>query len=260
MSRPIFAMALRLRGPQAAISAVGMALVILAVGALFPAVGDSIGKLDLPKGVAELLGGADYGSIQGWMRSEIGAIYGPLVVAVTAIGGAVAATAGEEEAGILGLVLAYPLERSRLVLGKAAAVAVQVVIVALGTFAGLIAGVAVGGGGVGLGDLAALSIHLACFGFAVGALALAVATTTGRRAVATAAAAGFALVGYLVNGFAPLVDGLAWLEYLSPFYYYEENDPIVNGIEPVDLVVLLVAAAALTVVAVLGMRRRDLRG
>ena len=47
------------------------------VGALFPAVGHTIGKLDLPKGVAMLLGGADYGTLTGWMRSEIAAVYGP---------------------------------------------------------------------------------------------------------------------------------------------------------------------------------------
>ena len=53
-----------------------MVLVIVMVGALFPAVGGSIGKLDLPDGVTELLGGADYGTLAGWMRSEIGAVYG----------------------------------------------------------------------------------------------------------------------------------------------------------------------------------------
>jgi hypothetical protein len=94
-----------------------MALVILMVGALFPAVGDSIGKLDLPEGVTTLLGGADYGTITGWMRSEIGAVYGLLVVAFTGISVA-AGTAGEEEAGILALTLAHPIERSRLLLAK----------------------------------------------------------------------------------------------------------------------------------------------
>src|SRR4051812_45090270 len=159
-------MAIRLRLLATGLAAFGMALVIVMVGALFPSVGDSIGKLDVPKGVAELLGGADYGSIAGWMRSEIGAIYGPLVIAATGITGAVATTAGEEEDGILGLTLAYPIERSRLLLAKAAAVAVSVTIVALGTFAGLVVGVAVAGGGVGIGHLAALSLHLELFGLA----------------------------------------------------------------------------------------------
>lgn len=81
---------------------------MLAVGALFPAVGHSIGKLSIPKGVAQLLGGADYGTITGWYRSEIGAVYRPLVIAALAITAASACTAGEEEDRILGLVLAHP--------------------------------------------------------------------------------------------------------------------------------------------------------
>ena len=76
MSVPAFKMALYLRLLPTALSALGMTLVILMVGALFPSVGDSIGQLDLPAGVTALLGGADYGTITGWMRSEIGAVYG----------------------------------------------------------------------------------------------------------------------------------------------------------------------------------------
>ena len=60
---------------------------MVAVGALFPAVGRTIGKLNVPKGVAKLLGGADYGTITGWFRSEIGSIYGPLVIGALAITG-----------------------------------------------------------------------------------------------------------------------------------------------------------------------------
>jgi ABC-2 type transport system permease protein len=251
-------MALRLRGLQALSAALGMTLVILMVGSLFPAVGDSIGKLDVPAGVAELLGGADYGTIEGWMRSEIGAIYGPLVIAVIAIGGA-AAIAGEEEDGILGLILAHPVERSRLLLGKAAAAAAGVVIVAAGTLLGLVVGVAVGGGGVGLGALAALSLHLALFGLALGALALAIAAATGRKGLATAGAGGFALLGFLVNGFAPLVDAIGWLKYLSPFYYYEEHNPIANGVDVPDLAALAAATIALTALATIAIRDRDLR-
>ena len=115
--------------------------------------------------------------------------------------------------------LASPVE-------KAAAVAVSVALVAVGTFVGLVVGVAVGGGGIGLAHMAALSLHLAFFGWAVGALALAVAASTGRRTLAAGTAAAFAVLGFLVNGFAPLVDAIAWLKYFSPFYYYEGHDPI----------------------------------
>ena len=258
MSMPALKMAVRLRLLTTLLSAVGMALVILMVGALFPAVGDSIGKLDLPEGVTTLLGGADYGTITGWMRSEIGAVYGPLVVAFTGISVA-AATAGDEEAGVLALTLAHPIDRSRLVLARAGAVAISVAIVALGTFVGLVIGVAVAGGGIGMANIAALAVHLAFFGWAVGAVTLAFAASTGRRALAAGSAAAFALLGFLLNGLAPLVDSIDWLKYLSVFYYYEGHDPIGNGIDAGDLAVLGTATLALTALAVAGLRQRDLR-
>jgi ABC-2 type transport system permease protein len=260
MTTPAFTMAVRLRAVQTGLSALGMLLVILMVGALFPSVGDSIGQLDVPEGVAKLLGGADYGSIEGWMNSEIGAIYGPLVVAATAITGAVGAIAGEEEDGILGLTMAHPIERPRLLLAKAAAVAVSVTIVVLGTFAGLLAGVAVAGGGIGVGHMAALALHLECFGLMIGALALALAAATGRKPVAAGGAAAFAVLGFLVNGFAPLVDAIEWLKYLSPFYYYEGNNPLANGVDVGNLLVLLGTTVVLCAAAVAGFGRRDLRG
>jgi ABC-2 type transport system permease protein len=260
MSDPTFRLAVRLRMRSTGVSALGMASVILMVGALFPAVGDSIGRLDLPDGVSDLLGGADYGSLVGWMRSEIGAVYGPLVVAAAAIMGAAGATAGEEEDRILGLVLAHPIPRSRLIVAKAAAVFVSVLIIAFSTWLGLVGGVAIGGGGIAIGNLAALALHLAFFGFAVGAFALALAAATGQKAIATGGAAAFAVVGFLVNGLAPLVDGLAWLRYLSPFHYYSGDDPLTTGVDLAGLGVLGAAALALTALAVMGFQRRDLRG
>jgi len=260
MSAPAFAMAVRLRALPTALAALGMALVIVMVGALFPAVGGSIGKLDLPDGVTDLLGGADYGTLTGWMRSEIGAIYGPLVVAAIAITSAAGSTAGEEEAGILGLTLAHPIERSRLILAKAAAVAVGAFATSLGTLVGLLAGVAVGGGGIGAAKLVALALHLAFFGCAMGAVALALAAATGRRAIASGGAAAIGILGFLINGFAPLVDGISWLRYLSPFHYYAGHDPIGNGIDLGDLAILGGAAVLLTLVAMRRIGRRDLRG
>jgi len=258
MSRPAFVLALRLRAAQTAAAAFGMAAVIVLVGSLFPSIGGSIGRLAVPAGVAQLLGGADYGTIAGWMRSEIGAIYGPLVMAVVTIGAATA-IAGEEERGILGVVAAHPVTRSRLLAAHAAATACAAVVVALGTLLGLVVGVAIAGGGIGFAELAALALQLALFGCAVGALALALAATTGRKGVAVAGAGGFAVTGFLINGFAPLVGGITWLRYLSPIYYYEQHDPLVDGVGARDAIVLAAAAVALFAVAIVGFRRRDLR-
>ena len=259
MSWPTFKLTLRLRLLTLVSAAVGLMMVLVTVGALFPAVGDSIGKLDLPEGVSELLGGADYGTLIGWYRGEIASVYGPLVFAAVTITGVAGVTAGEEEDRILALVLAHPVKRSTLVVAKGAAIAAGALILALATWVGLIAGVAAAGGGIGLGNLGALSVHLAFYGVASGAVALALGAGTGRRALATGGAAAFAIVGYLINGFAPLVDPIAWLKYFSPFYYYAAGDPLANGVGLGDLAVLGLFSAALTAVAVVAIRHRDLR-
>ena len=260
MSWPTVNLTLRLRWVPTVSAALGLIAVLLAVGALFPAIGHTIGKLNIPKGVSQLLGGADYATITGWFRSEIGSIYGPLVIGALAITGASATTAGEEEDRILSLVLAYPIRRSRLVAAKATAIAGVVVVIALAVFIGMIAGVALAGGGISLGHLAAFALQLAFFGFATGAIALALAAGTGRRSLANGVAAGVAITGWLINGFAPLVSALSWLKYLSLFYYYAGHDPLTNGVGLGGLIVLALVTVVLTAVAMAAIERRDLRG
>lgn len=260
MTRAPLIMGLRLRLASTGSAAFGLVAVLIIVGALFPAVGGTIGKLNLPRGVSQLLGGADYATLTGWFRSEIGAVYGPLVIGAVAITAAAASTAGEEEDRILALVLAHPITRARLVLAKAGAVALLVLAIAVAAWVGLIIGVALGGGGISLGHMAAFAVHLAFFGLAIGAVALAMGAATGRRTLASGVAAGVGVVGWLINGFAPLVGALDWLKYLSPFYYYAGHDPLTRGIDIGGLVVLGAAAVALTAVAMVTFERRDLRG
>jgi ABC-2 type transport system permease protein len=77
--------------------------------------------------------------------------------------------------------------------------------------------------------------------------------------LAIAGASAVGVIGFLINGFAPLVDAIAWLRYVSPFYYYSGHDPIANGVDSAGITVLIAATLILTAIAVIGFRRRDLR-
>jgi len=259
VSWPATRITLRLRATSTAAAAAGLIAVSIFVGALFPSVGHTFGKLNVPTGVANLLGGADYGTITGWFRSEIAVIYAPLVIAALAITAASASTAGEEEDRIFALVLAHPVRRSSLLTAKAAAVALIVLVTAFALWVGLIVGVAVGGGGITTEHITALAVQLAFFGFAAGALALALGGGTGRRSLASGGAAAVAILGWLVNSFAPLVGAIAWLKYLTLFYCYAGQDPLTRGPDLRGLVVLGLVSLALTGVAILTFERRDLR-
>lgn len=260
MSRAIFLVELRLRWRNAALAALGLALVALLVGALYPSLGDAVGKIDVPSGIGNFIGGGDFATIAGWLRAEIMAIYGPLVVAGIAITSAAATTAGEEESRIFALVLAHPVSRTKLLLAKAAAVALLVALLTVVLFGGLLASVAIAGGGISAGDLAAVSVHLFFFGLVFGALALALGAGTGRRSLAGGGAAAVALAMFVVNGVAPLLGSISWIDYLTAFHYYEGADPITRGVHLAGIAVLAALTAGLVAAGAIAFERRDLRG
>ena len=119
---------------------------------------------------------------------------------------------------------------------------------------------AAAGGGVSIAHMAALGIQLAFFGFACGAIAVAVAAASGRRSLATGVAASVAVLSWLINSFAPLVSGLGWLKYLSPYYYYAGHDPLTQGVGIGGLAVLGIASLVLVWLGTVALERRDLRG
>jgi ABC-2 type transport system permease protein len=251
---------LRLRYRLAASAAGGLIAVIMIVGALYPSLKDTFGKLNVPQGVANLLGGANYSTLTGWLQSEIVATYGPLVFCAVGITTAVATTTGDEDERILATLLAHPILRTRLLLAKTLALTVLILAVAAATWIGFVIGVAIAGGGISTAHLAAQAAHLCLLGLTFAALALALGASTGRKMIAAGGAASIAILGFLVNGLAPLISGLTWTRYLSPFYYYASNEPLTNGGQWGHLAILAGVSLALVAAGLIGFRHRDLRG
>ncbi|HEX5631145.1 MAG TPA: ABC transporter permease, partial [Acidimicrobiia bacterium] len=95
-------------------------------------------------------------------------------------------------------------------------------------------------------------------GWVFGAVALALGAWTGSRAVAIGVASGLAVVLYVLWGLAPLVDALEATNPINPWYWSLAGDPVINGIQGANLLLLFGMTAAFSAVAVVGFRRRDL--
>ncbi len=223
---------------------------------------DGIGELftQLPDELISMVGGVDMSTAQGFLQGEVFSITVPIaMIVLTATIGA-KALAGEEELHTIGLLLASPISRRRLVLEKAAAMVALTAVVGLMTWVGSVAGVLLGGLDVSLVNLAATCLLVTLLGAVFGSLALLVSAATGRVRWATGTAALAGLTAYVLQSFLPLSDRYADWAVLSPFHFYLGSDPLINGIPWADAGVLIAISLVLIGAAVPAFNRRDLRG
>jgi ABC-2 type transport system permease protein len=240
---------------------VALVLVTVVYGAFYPSINTEVFAQAMdafPEGIMAAFGWNDLTSPAGYLGSAVFGLLVPILLLVYATGAGSRAVAGDEESGTLDLLLAHPVSRDRVVLERVAALAVVMAltstvvlltVLALRVPAQLTA--------LPVGHVAAASFQLALFGLFFGCLALAVGAVTGRRALAVSVTAVVAVVGYFANTVAAQLDATAWLRTLSPFYWYMGGEPLRHGLQVGDSVVLLLASAVLVVLAVVGLRRRD---
>ncbi len=240
----------------------GMFYMAALVGLIFQGVGDQFGKLTdaFPPQLLAMVGNANYGKPTGFLTGEIFSILAPVAIAVVAISMAAKALAGEERDRTMGVLLANPIRRSKVVLQKASAMTSMTVLVGLFAFLGVAFGNVIGRLGVSYVNIAAACTQLTAFGLLMGAIALFAGALTGISRVATAVGTGVTTLAYAAASFLPLsVRFHGWAK-ASPFYYYSGNTPLENGFAWGYVAGLVGVAVAFVALSVWAFQRRDLRG
>jgi beta-exotoxin I transport system permease protein len=241
---------------------VGVGAVAVMYSAFYPSISKPAFAKALenyPEAVKRAFNMQDITSPAGYLGSYVFGLLVPvLLVIFTAISGS-RAIAGDEEAGVLDLVLAHPVTRTRLLLSRLGALAVQVFGVCAVAYLLILA---ISGpvklSSIGAGPLAAATVQLALFGLVFAALPVAVGAVTGRRMAAVAATAVVAVAGYFANTLAPQVAGLRWAQSASPFHWYAAGQPLLHGLQWGYCALLVAVVLALAGVAAAGLARRDL--
>jgi ABC-2 type transport system permease protein len=242
---------------------VGLAGLATMYSAFYPSVRNSASDLQrylekLPEGLKNLIGG-DFTTPAGYLRTETFSTLGPILLLVFAIGAGSRAIAGEEEGRTLDLLLSTPIRREQLLLDKWIAMGVS----ALGLAAALELAIAIVGPvfelRIGIADLTSACFMLYLLEVAFGTMALAIGCVTGRRGLAIAVAGALATITYVLNVLASSVVALAPLRPLSPFRWYLEPDPLINGVAAVNIAVLVGITAVVYITAGFSFERRDLR-
>jgi ABC-2 type transport system permease protein len=244
----------------------GWSVAVAAVGVLYAAFYPSMNNPDMeaamrafPEGLLEALGMTDITSPAGYLGSTTYGILGPVLMVIVAGSLGVRAIAGDEDAGQLDVLLAHPVPRWSVVLQRAAAMLVALVVAGAFLFVAMV--IASGPAQfdeLGAGNLAAATTHLVLLALVFGTLGLAAGAVAGSRGIAWGVVGGVAVLTYVANTLGPTIDAIAWTQDLSPWFYYSGGRPLANGFQPVDAAVLAVTALVLVGIAVAGFERRDI--
>ena len=259
MLASVFAKTTRDRWKGMAIAMFSLGLLLWMVMAVYQDIDITI-YTDLPEVFLSIMGIPDGADVASLAVGVLYGLYGALTLAGLAVSMGSASVAGEERDGTIGLLLGNPKSRTNVLVSKAAS---MVLLVGLGSLAlwgaaPLVAGILdVRMGGMQIG---AYALHLFVNALFYGFLAMAIGAWTGKRGLASGVSAGVMALGFVAVGIFPIIEGWENVAKVFPWHYFDNAQPVINGIQWGDLAVLFGATVLLAVIALVGVNRRDLRG
>ena len=214
---------------------------------------------DMPEAFKNIYGNHD-GTPAGLAMSGLFSVLGPLILLAYAIGLGASAAVGEEEARTLPILLSNPVRRRTVLLTKTAVAVIGLVIIMASTWLGAELSGRIFG--MDLSDQAVLATSVQLLGMVLlfGAIALGVSAWRGSSALGIGVAAGIAVASYFLTTMLPVVEELANLARLTPWYLFSGAESLSQGIDPVLLAIALAIAVAFLVGGVYTLERRDLKG
>jgi ABC-2 type transport system permease protein len=236
----------------------GLALAIMAafIVYLWPQYRDTLQNLELPPALQAFFGDLDIATAAGFLSGEYFGWIVLLLITYAVIQGT-GALAGEEGSGTMDLLLAQPISRRSVVVQKTlATVAGAILILAIG-WLGFLVSIPFVEIDVTLAETAVAMVNMLPITLLFFAIALWLGASAPSRGVAVAAVIGLVTAMYFVNIIATGVESIRDLRYVTPFYYYGAGRPLVDGINPAHVTLLLGIAAALFALTLRTFDRRD---
>jgi ABC-2 type transport system permease protein len=182
------------------------------------------------------------------------------LIGIFAVGASATAVAGERAQGTLEVLLARPISRTTLYVSILAALLIAVLVVILAILAGMV------GGSIVLGiadevDLGQMPL-VAANGFGLWAafttFGLAMSVSFDRPGPAIGLSLGWLMLHYFLEILGSLWTDAAWTQEYSLLHHFAPGEIVSGNFDPIDLVIVSVAAIVPLVYALLVFPRRDL--
>ena len=211
----------------------------------------------IPESLKFLIGQEELTSPSGYLNARLFAFMVPILLLIYSIGQGSDSIAGEEQRHTMDLLLAHPVTRRSVVLQKYGATCIGLVILTVVLIVGVGIGIPLVDMNIPFANIVAASVGCFLLAMHFGALALWVGAATGKKAIATGVAAGWATASFFIDSLAPQVDVLEPVRKVSSFYYYSGTLPLRNGFAWSHFAVLAVTAALFLAAAIWFFDRKD---
>lgn len=155
-------------------------------------------------------------------------------------------------------MLANPISRSRLVFEKTIAIGLSMLFLSIIFWFAMFMGSILFK--VTLNGIRLAGIIISCFslGFLFAVFTLFLSSIWQKKKLVVGIASGYAIVAYLINAYAPMVDILRSFRIYSVFYYYNGTRPLINGLNFSHFLILIFLTSLFFLGAVCSFRRSDL--
>lgn len=214
----------------------------------------------MPSGLIDAFGWDDISSPAGYLGSTVYGLLGSVLIAVMAIGLGAKAIAGSEEEGSLEVLISMPVTRTKVVVHKSIALVLASIMAGVAVFLAVLAIREPIDMDIAASNLASASLNLTLLGALFGSFAIMIGSIIGKKGIAVGGGAGVAVFMFLVNGLAPQVDSIAWMQKISPFYWYDAPGTLKDGLDVAMTTLLAGMTVVFVVGAVIAFNRRDVRG
>lgn len=243
------------RIPMLAIAVLTFGIAVMDV-LIYPAYRDALEDFDMPGFEAFLGEAGSFATPEGFINAEFFS-WIPIVLITLAIIAGTAAIAGEESAGTMDMLLAQPVRRWRLVIERAAGVALLLTIPALLSWPGFLLGKAFVDFDLGAWPLLVATLNMLPMVFLFLGIALFTSALLANRGAAAGITVGLLVLAFFANTVGSAVASLEPLRKATPFYWSDASYVLIHGFSWLRFFGMLALALAFVALAAWRFERRD---
>ena len=241
----------------------GMGFLAFVMSVFYPSF--SGGQIDsildtIPAALQGLVGNLqDWRELPGYIGSQIFDIRLPIFISILSILLAISLTVTEEDKGELRTLVAQPISRRAIVLGKWLAIVTICLVASVASVLGVEIGLLAINESLDQTVLVRLGLFTWLLVTALASLIFAVGLATGKRSLTTAVAVIIAIGSFLMSTFSQAVDWLKEWDFVSFFHYFPATDIAKGTIEWMNVWVYVGITVTSLAIALLVFVRRDIK-